>query len=101
MRRNLISMEYPAEMFECPSFKIFDDKTENWSASWIMTHANLIARQADGDYEAAWAAALQGLRDGEAALEDEEYSMDPDDEMIYLDEAIENALTDYFFGKGH
>ena len=101
MRRNLISSEYPAEMFECPSFKIFDDKTENWPASWIMTHANLIARQADGDYEAAWAAALQGLRDGEAALEDEEYSMDPDDEMIYLDEAIENALTDYFFGKGH
>ncbi len=101
MRRNLISMEYPAEMFECPSFKIFDDKTMHWQASWIMTHANLIARQADGDYEAAWAAALQGLRDGEASLEDEAYAMDPDDEMVYLDEAIENALTDYFFGKGH
>lgn len=101
MRRNLISMEYPAEMFECSSFKIFDDKTMHWQASWIMTHANLIARQANGDFEGAWAAALQGLRDGEAALEDEEHSMDPDDEMIYLDEAIENALTDYFFGKGH
>lgn len=101
MRRNLISMEYPAEMFECPSFKLFDDKTEHWQASWIMTYANLIARQADGDYEAAWAAALQGLCDGEVSLQDEAHEMDPDDEMIYLDEAIEMALVDYFFGKGH
>lgn len=101
MRRNLISMEYPAEMFECPSFKIFDDKTMHWSASWIMTHANLIARQADGDYEAAWAAALQGLRDGEAALEDTPDMLDADDELVFLDESVEIALTDYFFGKGN
>lgn len=101
MKRNLISTEYPAEMFECPSFKIFDDKTMHWQASWIITYANMIARQANGDFESAWAAALQGLRDGEAALEDEVYAMDPDDEMVYLDEAIENALTDYFFGKGY
>lgn len=41
MRRNLISMEYPAEMF------------------------------------------------------------DADDELVFLDESVEMALINYFFGKGH
>ena len=89
MKRNLISMEYPDGMFECPSFKIFDDKTMHWQASWIMTHANLIARQANGDYEAAW------------ALEDTPDMLDADDELVFLDESVEMSLTDYFFGKGH
>lgn len=93
--------EYPASLWESSEFQEFNEKTCDWPAAWVFQHANMIFRLADDaiEYQAAWKAALDGLKLAEASAEDSQ--MDEDDKKIFFDDAVQQALEDHFFSEGN